>query len=308
MLLFMKKAKQEVEKARLLSGVEFEKYLYTKAVDGFIQTEEGKHVMNAVGGSILYQQLHKIGNLESVIETAAEELSQQNTPINDVPIDKDWMTRFLFDAEEISQIEMQKLWGRVLAGEIARPNSFSLRTLSVLKNLSKREAELVNTVAKYHIDSGSSSFLRGRLSDYSANSDIKYGHLLLLSELGIITLRDSAHLIDFMERSGPFADYSVLFYTGNRMISFSLVGLDESNLEKYEKVSIPVIAFTTVGRELLRLIETELNIQELKLLQKAVMQAFDVSTSACYVSDQNLFELGADFDSLSFTQLFDDKE
>ena len=35
---------------------------------------------------------------------------------------------------------MQKLWGRLLAGEVASPQSYSKRTLQFLKTLSKREA------------------------------------------------------------------------------------------------------------------------------------------------------------------------
>ena len=40
----------------------------------------------------------------------------------------------------MSSEELQTLWGRVLAGEIKSPGTFSLRTLEFLKNTSHEEA------------------------------------------------------------------------------------------------------------------------------------------------------------------------
>jgi len=37
---------------------------------------------------------------------------------------------------------MQILWGKILAEEVKNPNSFSLRTLSILKNISNTDAKI----------------------------------------------------------------------------------------------------------------------------------------------------------------------
>ena len=61
------------------------------------------------------------------------------------------MTRFLNIAEEISDKDLQDIWGRILAGEIKRPKSYSLRTLEVMRNMSKDEASLLMKASTFQV-------------------------------------------------------------------------------------------------------------------------------------------------------------
>jgi uncharacterized repeat protein (TIGR03899 family) len=56
-------------------------------------------------------------------------------------VDPDWMSRFIDLAEGVSGREMQALWSRVLAREVRDPGSFSVRSLEVLKSLTRTEAQ-----------------------------------------------------------------------------------------------------------------------------------------------------------------------
>ncbi|MEZ0484318.1 DUF2806 domain-containing protein [Fibrella aquatica] len=304
LLLFMKKAKREAEKARLMNAVELEKYLYTKAVDGFIQTDEGKHIMNAVGGSIIQQQLYKIGNLEAVIETAAEQLSQEDTPVSEAPVDSDWMARFFANAGEVSHEEMQKLWGRVLAGEIVKPGKFSLRTLEVLKNLSRKEAELINKVANYSLDIPGRSVLFGQLSDFNrSNKWITYSELLYLSEIGIIVLRDVSCQLELLKNEEEGIDAGIYFASSNHIICYGLEFLTGDTIPYENKAILPVVAFSTVGHQLLSLIEKKIEIAFLIDVQSFLMKIINPSSSKCYISGpfSNLEE--ARVEKLSFTPI-----
>jgi hypothetical protein len=107
---------------------------------------------------IEYKEAKKQLNIESVTAYAAEDLKKEKE-VTDEPIDEDWATRFFNIAEDISNEEMQALWGRILAGEIKKPKTYSLRTLDVLKNLSKTEAEVFLKFAKLCIQSLSLSFI-----------------------------------------------------------------------------------------------------------------------------------------------------
>src|SRR5690606_10359026 len=78
-----------------------------------------------------HREAQKQLNLESVTAYAAEQLKNEQ-PVTDEPIDEDWKTRFFNIAEEVSNDEMQALWGRILAREIVKPKSYSLRTLELL--------------------------------------------------------------------------------------------------------------------------------------------------------------------------------
>lgn len=58
-------------------------------------------------------------------------------------LDFDWLHSFLEQAQDISNSSMQKLWAKILATESARPGSFSLRTLTTLRQLTTREADIL---------------------------------------------------------------------------------------------------------------------------------------------------------------------
>ena len=89
--------------------------------------------------------------IENVAEILAK-AEQQFTPdekVSTEPVDKDWMTRFLDIAETISDDEMRELWARTLAGEVKKPGTYSLRTLDVLRNITKKEAELIVSASSF---------------------------------------------------------------------------------------------------------------------------------------------------------------
>ncbi|RUO27944.1 TIGR03899 family protein [Aliidiomarina sedimenti] len=58
-------------------------------------------------------------------------------------LDLDWLQSFVAQAEDISNPSMQKLWAKILASESARPGSFSLRSITTLRQLTSREADVL---------------------------------------------------------------------------------------------------------------------------------------------------------------------
>ena len=90
---------------------------------------------------VLDKESKKLENTSKVIQNTANILKDKES-VSDEPVDKDWLTRFFRITEDISNEEMQNLWSKILADEIEKPNSYSLRTLQVLKNISSKEAKL----------------------------------------------------------------------------------------------------------------------------------------------------------------------
>lgn len=87
-------------------------------------------------------------NIEAIIGHAASELSP-NEEISSQSVSSDWSARFFKECEDVGDDKMRLVWGKILAGEIKSPQSFSQRTLSILKNISTEEAQLFNTLCKY---------------------------------------------------------------------------------------------------------------------------------------------------------------
>lgn len=64
-------------------------------------------------------------------------------------IDEDWMNQFTRYAEDASSEQLQQIWGRVLAGEVREPGSFSRHTLRFIAELDKETAENCELVSRH---------------------------------------------------------------------------------------------------------------------------------------------------------------
>ena len=62
--------------------------------------------------------------------------------VQDHQVDHDWTARFFSDVQDVSSEQFQDLWAKVLAGEVERPRSTSIKTLGILRNLDKENADL----------------------------------------------------------------------------------------------------------------------------------------------------------------------
>lgn len=100
---------------------------------------------------LVMEEGRRQGNLEAITRHALKRLPGA---VNDVPVDPDWSARFVTRAKEVSQEDMQALWGEVLAREVAGPGAFSLATLDVLADLTRKEAELFERLARWSLTGG----------------------------------------------------------------------------------------------------------------------------------------------------------
>lgn len=97
---------------------------------------------------VMAKESRKLSNTMAVIEKAQSHFTEGEKVSNE-PIDEGWKNRFFNIVEEIGDDELREIWGRVLAGEIKKPKSYSLRTLETLRNLTKEEAAIVVKAAPY---------------------------------------------------------------------------------------------------------------------------------------------------------------
>ena len=77
-------------------------------------------------------------NIESITAKAIKELPED---VSDKPIDEDWLSQLFDDCKNVSSDQMQTVWARLLAGEVANPGTFSLRTLAFVRTMNQRDAE-----------------------------------------------------------------------------------------------------------------------------------------------------------------------
>ena len=78
-------------------------------------------------------------NMESITEQAIPQLNP------DAPVENmadDWIANFFDKCRIVSDEDMQNLWSRILAGEANSPSSFSRKTVNMLADMDKSDAEL----------------------------------------------------------------------------------------------------------------------------------------------------------------------
>jgi Protein of unknown function (DUF2806) len=86
-------------------------------------------------------------NIEMIAGHAASLLQEKDSVPPEKP-DEDWIARFFSVAQDISSAQMQELWGRILAGEIQKPGTYSLATLDFVRNLRTSDAALIERLSK----------------------------------------------------------------------------------------------------------------------------------------------------------------
>ncbi len=226
-----------------------------------IESEQLSPVLeDRIQDRIKFQEARRQHNIENITGFAAEDLKNEKEEIPNEPIDEDWATKFFRIAEDISSEEMQALWGKILAGEIKQPKSFSLRTLDLIRNLSKDEADLFVKVANLAINgNGSNLIFKGSHDNSLDKYGIRYSDIARLTELGLLQTGD---FVQFQIRNNS-QDSQQVFTAGNIVMIIKI----KANTST---IDIPVTVFSTVGNQLLKLIKTNPPSDYLKSLAEYV--------------------------------------
>lgn len=204
---------------------------------------------------IVHQETRKQLNIDNIAQIAANQLNQEQE-VSDEKVENDWTTRFFNIVEDISDEEMQNLWGRILAGEIKKPKSFSIRTLELLKNLSKEEAEIFTKFSNLKIFAGNTSMVYNQDDGKFLDDEfgIKFTDRLLLNELGLMTSENNLEFSFFATDTNKIINF----------IEFGNKGIFIERPENTPKQAISVLVFTKVGSELSKLIDQEPNINYIR--------------------------------------------
>lgn len=115
------KAEAEAKKIKAVSEIEITD-LHRRAEQRRIE-EEAKHQKN----------------MEDITAKAAPHLNEDANPD---AMDDDWVANLFDKCRIVSDDEMQSLWARVLAGEANVPGTYSKRTVNLLSDFDKSDADL----------------------------------------------------------------------------------------------------------------------------------------------------------------------
>lgn len=160
-------------------------------------------------------------------------------------VDNDWLNVFEKYAEDASTERMQTLWARVLAGEIRRPQSFSLKTLRFLAEVDQKTAKLFQKHA--------SCVANGDFIPCPPKQGPEFSELLTLENAGLIS-GTHGQLHQTFTIPEEFTSLPLLF--GQEML---VVGFNRAI-----DVRLPVVLLTDTAQEILSITDLQPNIGKMR--------------------------------------------
>ena len=209
-------------------------------------------------GKMTYVEYYQASNFLEVAKKADKYYSEIHHDNNNANYDFDWFVRFYEAVGNISDEVMQDLWAKLLAGEVAEPSSFSLKTIDVLRNLSKQDAELFSLICSHSVMTRGQNFLP-HYDTYLEKHNIYYTDIMKLNEQGLI-FNDGT--IGFSMSIGQ--NPNVLFWNNNLVMTI------ESSDDKNIEIHIKTYPFTKAGQELAVLVSKSVSEENFIELAKEI--------------------------------------
>lgn len=187
----------------------------------------------------------KQANMEAIAEQALPLVTDEAIP---EAVEDDWISYFFDRCRLISDEEMQMLWARILAGEANTPGTFSKRTMNFLVSLSRADANLFASLARFVVTlEGDEPMVV--VPDYESNiyveNGITFDALVQLEAIGVIRFNEMG---SYVKTEVPQAT-SVAYLETKLLL----------RLPDTEPDTIPVgrVMLSRTGRELLKVCEVE---------------------------------------------------
>lgn len=210
---------------------------YTPQTEGLSLEERVQKRINTL-------EMNRQKNIEDVLQVAQNILQQDAMPSLESQLDRDWFTRVINNAQDVSDVEMKRLWSKVLAGEIKHPKSYSLRTLDVLRNMTKSDAQIIIDITPYILrDFDNNAFIFNEEKD---NGMIDFSKILYLMELGILDSNTSLIINESFRSIVKDMSNEARYWNQNIGV---IVKTNSSRLV------FPAFGFTSIGMQILSLID-----------------------------------------------------
>ncbi|RZP58247.1 DUF2806 domain-containing protein [Vibrio vulnificus] len=229
-------------------------------LENFLENRQGRieptlgveyAVRNSFGKSVS-ESIRKEANVAKSILIAEDLLADDATPVNESKIEDDWLFNWQEYAGRVSSEDLQQLWGKILAGEIKSPGSYSYRTLDFLKTLSKADAEVIAIAAQFVVE----GVIFREHDEILEKAGINFGVLMYLQELGMLSGVEAVGL-----QSEWKSSQQTRFIKGLISYNHCLI-LEHESPPKVASKSVYVV--TTIGKEVLSLAQFGANKDYLK--------------------------------------------
>jgi hypothetical protein len=231
-----------------------------------VDPEFARIAANKYSQRILREQV----NLDAICHAAALELQASDSTVGannvkpeDSEISEDWINAFEREACQKSSEEMRMLFGKILAGEIRKPSSYSIRTIRILANLDNQAAKLFQKLCSMTVSLRvGPELLDARVFSLGSNAasnalqkyGLSFGALSVLQEYGLIISDYNSYFEYFMckvEETEHGKQVVLPFGYLNNFYGFQPMN---ENAQKH-KIRLHGVALSKAGKELLDIVD-----------------------------------------------------
>ena len=230
--------------------------------------------------------LRQTVNTVKVLQHAAKEIKRELPPADQgiVEITDDWLNAFEQEAVNMSSEHMQKLFGKILAGEIRRPTTYSIRTVKLIAQLDNKAAELFRKLCSMALtlqlgsniqDSRVAAVAAGAAtSNGLQNYGLNFADLNILFEYGLI-ISDYNSYMPYQHSIVESQSVNIPFrYVKNY---FALKPTKEMSQEQKQAFRLHGVALSRAGTELISIVDIEENPNYTAALREHLTaQGFDI--------------------------------
>lgn len=209
---------------------------------------------------MLTEEIRREENIENIIEIAAQELEHEDD-VSDESVEEDWIIRLFNIVKDINSKEMQYVWGKILAGEIKQPGSFSLRTLDTIRNLATNEAKLFQKILPFVMYLGTTDAFISSNEEILKKYSISYDDILELDEAGLVKskgLRTTLKIIPHKPLCVSNKKYTLVFW---------------NEKEQIETIGISNYALTKAGFELFSLLAVDGDLEYACMMAEQIVKS-----------------------------------
>ena len=194
------------------------------------------------GNRLRNREMRRQENIEQIVEQAALSLPPPFEQ-SEAPVSEDFTDRFFDESQDITDREMQSLWGKLLASEVSKPGSFHPTTLRALKYMTRDDAENFKSVCRFVVTSANENnlIITNVRDQFYINHGVGFNQLNDLEALGLLRLETNS-------------GFGVTFVTdqvvtcGNTILKFA---------KKGERMKIGAVLFTQAGQQLSQICKME---------------------------------------------------
>lgn len=199
-------------------------------------------MIRSVVKELSVRDLERSLNLRKIaILCESEILASEIRPISTQGINAEWMVRWRESADNVFNPEMQVLWARTLIQEIAQPGSFNLGLMSTLLQLSVDDLEVVRIASKYAFP----NFIYFASGSYF-NTEVHQGMFDIMEDLGLL----SSNPVNKTLQSTTASDFTLLLPCRGK-------ALKVTHPDPTKGLTLSVLKFSRIGRQLMKLCENE---------------------------------------------------